>query len=81
MKYCYPTTLVKFISIIQKIYNIKVREIYGGEADRNITTFQLISIARGLSFIVFSNDNIAIEIFQREVINEYKLNEISLKEI
>lgn len=49
-----------------KIYNIKVREIYGGEADRNITTFQLISIASGLSFIVFSNDNIAIEIFQRE---------------
>ena len=81
MKNWYPTTLVKFISKIQKIYNIKVREIYGGEADRNITTFQLISIASGLSFIVFSNDNIAIEIFQREVINEYKLNEISLKEI
>lgn len=81
MENWYPTTLVKFISKIQKIYNVNIRKFYGEESAKNITAYQLISIAGGLSFIDFYNDNIAVETFLREIINEYKLDEIRLKEV
>lgn len=75
-----PTTLVRFISRIQKIYNGKVRKIHEEEYDTDIITYQLLSVA-GLSFVAFSNDDISIDIFLREVISEYKSNEVFYAEV
>lgn len=75
----YPTTLVRFISKIQKMYNLILRKKYEEFETRDITVYQLISIAGSQSFLRFPNDAVAIEIFFKEIVSEYKLDDISLK--
>lgn len=76
----YPTTLIRFVSKMQKMYNAVARKKYEEYEARDITVYQLISIA-SQSFLRFPNDEIAIEIFFKEIICEYKLEDILLKSI
>ena len=62
MKKWYPNILVRFISRIQKIYNMNIRKYYGMTNELDMTVYQLLSIS-GLSFITFPNDELAISLF------------------
>lgn len=77
----YPTTLIRFISRIQKMYNLISRKKYESFEARDITVYQLVSIAGSQSFLRFPNDTTAIEIFFREIVSEYKLEDVSVKYI
>ena len=79
MKKWYPNILVRFISRIQKIYNMNIRKYYGMTNELDMTVYQLLSIS-GLSFITFPNDELAISLFLKEVIAEYNLPDIICEE-
>lgn len=76
MKEWNPITLVKFVSKIQRIYNVFIRNLYEEESESTMTVYQLLSIA-GTSFVIFPNDEIVINIFLKEIMNEYRLESIS----
>lgn len=80
MKKWFPTTLVTFVARIQKMYNSNIRKFYEENLEGDITVYQLLSVA-GSSFIVIPHDEFAINIFLKEIIIEYKLNDIFYAEI
>ena len=70
---------MRFISRVQKIYNMNIRKYYGMTNELDMTVYHLLSIS-GLSFITFPNDELAISLFLKEVIAEYNLPDIICEE-
>lgn len=72
-----PITLVKFMSKIQKIINEKLRKQLGAEEEeeKEVSIFQLESVA-GLSFLTFPNHSLAIDVFFRNIIPQFGLEDI-----
>lgn len=69
----HPVSLVKFISKIQKICNKILNDSYNVEQE--IMLYQLKSVG-DVSFIVYPNNKLALEIFLVNIINEIKLENL-----
>lgn len=73
-----PVTLVKFMSKIQKMINEKLRKQFGEEDE--VTIYRLESVA-GKSFLAFPSHPLAIDVFFRNVIPLYGLEDIAYMEM
>lgn len=75
-----PITLVKILSKIQKIINEKLRKQLGEEDGKDVTIYQLESVA-GVSFLTFPNHFLAIDVFFRNIIPQFGLEDITYLEM
>lgn len=75
-----PVSVVKFMSKLQKIINVKLQKQLGVEEEKEVSIYQLESVA-GLSFLVFPNNALAIEVFFRNIIPQYDLEDITYLEM
>lgn len=79
MKNWLPITLVRFVSKIQKKCKEEFYKICTEVPDREVIFYQLESAA-GMSFITFSNNNIVIDTFLRNIILELNLDDITISD-
>lgn len=75
-----PVTLVKFMSKMQRTINDKLKKLFGEEAGSDVTVYRLESVA-GKSFLVFPNHPLAIDVFFRNVIPLFGLEDIAYSEM
>lgn len=75
-----PVTLVKFMSKIQKIINEKLRKQLGEEEEKDVTIYQL-EAAGGISFLMFPNHFLAVDVFFRNIILQFGLEDIVYQEM
>lgn len=75
-----PVTLVKFMSKMQKTINEKLRKQFGVEDESEVTIYQLESVA-GKSFLTFPNHPLVIDVFFRNIIPLFGLEDIVYSEM
>lgn len=73
-----PVTVVKLMSKMQKTINDKLRKQFGEEDE--VTIYRLESVA-GKSFLAFQNHPLAIDVFFRNIIPLYGLENIEYIEM
>lgn len=78
MEHWNPVTVVKFMSKMQNTINEKLKKQFGEEDE--VTIYRLESVA-GKSFLVFPNHSLAIDVFFRNIIPLYGLENIEYIEI
>ena len=75
MRNWHPTSVVRFISSVQKKYNNKFDEVYEIEQERRVETY-ILKYADDMPFVIFPNLDLAISIFLESLIKQLGADDI-----